>query len=116
MASVGVLAAGVAHEINNPLASIAWSAESLETRIYGHSQSTDEIDEDENLAQIQDMKKYLQRIQDEAFRCKEITSALLDFSRMGDTQKKTANLSEIVQTVIEMVRPLSKYRDRNHQV
>ena len=112
MASVGFLAAGVAHEINNPLASIAWSAESLETRIYDILNPRDEIDEDDNLAQIHDMKKYLQRIQDEAFRCKEITSALLDFSRMGDTQKKTANLSEIVQTVIEMVRPLSKYRDR----
>ncbi len=112
MASVGFLAAGVAHEINNPLASIAWSAESLETRIYDILNPPENIQEQENLAQIEDMKKYLQRIQDEAFRCKEITSALLDFSRMGDTQKKTANLSEIIQTVIEMVRPLSKYRDR----
>jgi len=112
MASVGFLAAGVAHEINNPLASIAWSAESLETRIYDILNPQGEVDERQQLEQIDDMKKYLQRIQEEAFRCKEITSALLDFSRMGDTQKKTANLSEIVQTVIEMVRPLSKYRDR----
>ena len=112
MASVGFLAAGVAHEINNPLASIAWSAESLETRIYDILNPASGVDAQEQLAQIDDMKKYLQRIQDEAFRCKEITSALLDFSRMGDTEKKTANLSEIVQTVIEMVRPLSKYRDR----
>ena len=66
----------------------------------------------EQQQQIADMKKYLRRIQDEAFRCKGITSALLDFSRMGDTKKQSTNLTEIVQTVIDMVRPLSKYRDR----
>ncbi len=33
LASVGFLAAGVAHEINNPLAAVAWSAESLQSRI-----------------------------------------------------------------------------------
>ena len=39
MASVGFLAAGVAHEINNPMATIAWSAESLESRIQDILQS-----------------------------------------------------------------------------
>ncbi len=33
LASVGFLAAGVAHEINNPLATVAWSAESLQSRM-----------------------------------------------------------------------------------
>jgi signal transduction histidine kinase len=62
---------------------------------------------------IQEMQKYLRRIQEEAFRCKGITAGLLDFSRMGDVQKTSTNLSEIIESVIEMVRPLSKYRERN---
>ena len=113
MASVGFLAAGVAHEINNPLASIAWSAESLETRIYDILNPAEGTDQETIDSEIEDMKNYLRRIQDEAFRCKGITAGLLDFSRMGDAKKALTNLSEIINSVIGMVKPLSKYRDRN---
>ena len=49
-------------------------------------------------------------IQKEAFRCKQITEKLLDFSRMGDPERHHTDLRELVAGVIEMVRHLGKYR------
>lgn len=106
LASVGFLAAGVAHEINNPLASIAMCAESLESRILeslGHC--TDP-------AEQAVIRNYLGMIQTEAFRCKEITDRLLDFSRIGPAKRQAADLGELVQSVVDMVGHLGKYQRR----
>ena len=108
LASVGFLAAGVAHEINNPLASIAWSAESLESRLYEILHGEDELDEEQS-EELNVLRKYLRRIQDEAFRCKGITEKLLDFSRLGDIQRQDTDLRELVQVVIDMVKHLGKH-------
>ena len=74
LAAVGRLAAGIVHEINNPLATISACAEALESRngegVFGDSE------------EVEDLKEYLGLIRSEAFRCKTITNGLLNFSRV----------------------------------
>ena len=104
LASVGFLAAGVAHEINNPLASIALCAESLEGRLAGTL--------DPNNPEHEVVAHYLRMIQSEAFRCKEITEKLLDFSRVGQVRRLEVELGDLVRGVIEMVGHLGKYQQK----
>ncbi|MCA9246085.1 MAG: HAMP domain-containing histidine kinase [Planctomycetales bacterium] len=105
LASVGYLAAGVAHEINNPLASIAICAESLQIRV-GEMLTADN-------EQHQVIANYLKMIQSEAFRCKEITEQLLDFARTGEARRDRTELRELVQGVIEMVGHMGRYQGKN---
>jgi signal transduction histidine kinase len=107
LAGVGFLAAGVAHEINNPLASIAFCSEALESRL------APLLDSNHEIADAKIVRNYLRMIQEEAFRCKNITEKLLDFSRCSDIQREPANLAELIQSVVEMVRHMGKYRAKH---
>ena len=107
LASVGFLAAGVAHEINNPLASIAMCAESLEGRI--DTATADPAD-----AEV--VRRYLALIQSEAFRCKGITEKLLDFSRLGEVRRQPTALVGLVTDVAEMLRHVGRFASRTIEI
>jgi signal transduction histidine kinase len=105
MVSVGFLAAGVAHEINNPLASIAFCSEALERRLQDVLARLAPGDGELTV-------KYLKMIQQEAFRCKEITQKLLDFSRTGERRREPTDLGGLIGSVLEIAQHLQNCRGK----
>ncbi len=107
LASVGFLAAGFAHEINNPMATIAWSAESLESRVSEWQTDFSEGKQHEVFAQL---TTGLKRIGAEAFRCSDITKAMLDLSRLSDCRRTPIDVVPLVRDVVAMVGTVGQYR------
>jgi two-component system NtrC family sensor kinase len=94
LASIGRLAAGVVHEINNPLATIAACAEALTARVV-------ELD---GTVLHEDFSEYLQIVRDEAFRCKTITNNLLEFSHQRQAEKLAGDINQIIEQTLQLVK------------
>jgi two-component system, NtrC family, sensor kinase len=91
LAAVGELASGIAHEINNPLAII-----NEETGLM-----QDMISSKFNLqVSLQDLGPHLESVQEAVFRCRDITSKLLDFVRKGPIRVGVYNLHPLIDEVV----------------
>ena len=103
MSSIGVLATGIAHEINNPLTSVAGFAEALLRRF----RDDPELKED---LRLDVFPHYLEVIVRESYRCKGIIDHLLSFGRKSDGSAGLVDMNAILMEILELLRHQPGFR------
>jgi PAS domain S-box-containing protein len=89
LSSIGLLAAGVAHEVNTPLAVISTYAQMLTKQMQG----------DERNAKI------LEKIAKQTFRASEIVNSLLNFSRTSKAEMEDLDINRVVRETLQLIEP-----------
>ncbi len=101
MATIGLLAAGVAHEINNPLAAISGFAEGLKRRLPRLQAALGQADGFQDLAV--DFEEYVGTILNECDRCRDIVQGLLTFSPRQNAEFARVDLNQLVEDVLRLL-------------
>ncbi|HTY63398.1 MAG TPA: cache domain-containing protein [Acidobacteriota bacterium] len=99
LAGVGKLAAGVAHEINNPLTCVLTNSSLMLS----------------DLPPDDPRREDLQAIVDETLRCRKIVKGLLDFARQTKPQKQKLDLNKVAEDVMALVRNQATFQNINLQ-
>lgn len=110
MASLGTLAAGIAHEINNPLSFLISNLETLKS----YFQDLEAISLSQKLknqnVKAEDFVSMVQESLDGALRIKKIVTDLRTFSRRSETKKAAVEINQILESVLSIVWNEIKYK------
>jgi two-component system NtrC family sensor kinase len=101
LASLGEMAAGIAHEINNPVAIMVeeagWIGDLLEEEEFKNGKNLDEF------------RRALGQINTQGKRCKEITYKLLSFARKTDSRIQEVQVNKLLEEIITLLAQRAKY-------
>lgn len=101
LASVGELAAGIAHEINNPVAVMVEEAGWIEDLLGEPDFHTGD--------NLEELKRALRQIRTQGARCKEITHKLLSFARKTDPTERDIQVNDMLEEIVSLSEQRARY-------